>query len=103
VTVDLPAKRSGAFPVTVELFPAFALPVPPAAFTAAVRLAFTGPARRLAKGALVVPPHGTAAVRIPPFASLAPAPDWWDLVHVRVAASDSDWVSIDRSVMVREP
>jgi hypothetical protein len=102
VTVDLPPKRSGPFPVTVELFPAFALPTPPAAFTATVRLAFTGPARPLARGPLVVPPHGTATLRIPPFASLAESPAWWDLVHVRVAGSDSDWVAIERLIPVRE-
>ncbi len=45
VTVDLPAKRGPDFPVTLELFPAFARPVPPASFTAAVQLAFVAPPR----------------------------------------------------------
>jgi tripeptidyl-peptidase-2 len=102
VTVDLPAKRPAAYPVTVELFPAFARPQPPASFAASVRLAYTGPARPLTKGVLVIPAHATAALRIPPFASLAPSSDWWDLVRVRVSGSDSDWVVIERQIQVRQ-
>jgi hypothetical protein len=103
VTVDLPANRAAAYPVTVELFPAFARAEPPASFSATVRLAFTGPARPLAHENLAIPPHGTAALRIPPLTSLAPSPDWWDLVRVKVAGSNSDWVAIERLVSVREP
>jgi hypothetical protein len=102
VTVDLPAKRPAGYPVTVELFPAFAHVEPPASFAAAVRVEFTGPPRPLAHGGLTIPPHGTAALRIPAFTSLAPSPDWWDLVRVTVAGSDRDWVSIERLVSVRE-
>jgi tripeptidyl-peptidase-2 len=101
LAVDLPAKRPPAYPVTVELFPAFARPQPPASFTASVHLAFTGPARVLAKGVLPIPAHAAAALRIPAFASLAPSTDWWDLVRVKVAGSDSDWVAIERTIMVR--
>ena len=101
--VDLPSKRSGAFPVVVELFPAFAHPEPPASFDATVRLAFTGPARPLAQGTLTIPAHGVASLAIPPLTSLAPTPEWRDLVRVKVAGSDSDWVSIERLISVREP
>lgn len=103
VKVDLPSKRSGAFPVVVELFPAFAHPEPPASFDATVRLAFTGPARPLAQGTLTIPAHGVASLAIPPLTSLAPTPEWRDLVRVKVAGSDSDWVSIERLISVREP
>jgi len=103
VTVDLPPRRPAGYPVTVELFPAFAHLEPPASFTTSVRLAFTGPARPLARAVLRIPSHGTAAVRIPPFASLAPSADWWDVVRVKVAGTDSDWVSIERLIAVREP
>ncbi|HVO34552.1 MAG TPA: S8 family serine peptidase [Gemmatimonadales bacterium] len=103
VTVELPSKRPAAYPVTVELFPAFARPGPPPSFDAAVRLAFTGPPRALAKGELFVPAHGIGSVEIPPLTSLAPSPEWWDLVRVKVSGSDSDWVSIDRLISVREP
>ena len=102
VKVDLPAKRSGAFPVVVELFPAFAHEEPPATFEATVRLAFTGPARPLALGTLTVPAHGTASLAIPSLASLAPTAEWRDLVRVKVAGSDSDWVSIERLISVRQ-
>jgi hypothetical protein len=103
VTVNLPEKRGSGYPVTVELFPAFAHLEPPASFAADVRLAFTAAPRPLAHGVLTVPAHGTAALAIPPFASLAPSPDWWDLVRVKASGSDSDWVSIERLVSVREP
>ena len=102
VTVDLPARRPATYPVTVELFPAFAHPEPPASFGATVRLAFTGPARPLSQGTLTIPAHGTATLAIPPLTSLAPTPDWRDLVRVKVAGSDSDWVSIERLISVRQ-
>jgi tripeptidyl-peptidase-2 len=103
VTAELPAKRAADFPVTVELFPAFARPEPPASFGARVRLAFTGPARPLAPSplALAIPAHGTAEVAIPRFTSLAPSPDWWDLLRVRVTGSPSDWIAIERQMAVR--
>jgi subtilisin family serine protease len=100
VKVTLPAKRPAAYPVTVELFPAFAHPEPPATFDAAVRLAFTGAARPLSHGALTIPAHGTASLAIPPLTSLAPTAEWRDLVRVKVAGSDSDWVSIERLITV---
>lgn len=104
VTADLPAKRSATYPVTVELFPAFAHPQPPASFGATVRVAFVGPARSLATLLpLTIPAHGTAEVAIPPFTSLAPSPEWWDLVRVRAAGSSTDWISIERLVAVRRP
>ena len=102
VKVDLPAKRSGAFPVVVELFPAFAHTEPPATFDATVRLAFTGPARPLAQGTLTIPAHGVASLVIPPLTSLAPTAEWRDLVRIKVAGSDSDWVSIQRLISVRQ-
>ena len=103
VTVDLPAKRHGTYPVTVELFPAFAHLEPPARFSATVRLAFTGSPRPLAHGTLPISPHAMAALRIPPLTSLATSPDWWDLVRVKAAGSDTDWVSIERLIAVRQP
>ena len=102
VTVDLPEKRDAAYRVTVELFPAFAHFEPPANFGAIVRLAFTGAAPPPVHGVLTIPSHGTAVLAIPPFASRAPSPDWWDLVRVKLAGSDSDWVAIERLVAVRE-
>ena len=102
VTADLPATRNAAYPVTVELFPGFAHLEAPASFSATVRLEFTGPPHAAAQGVLTIPPHGTAALRIPPLSSLAPSSDWWDLVRVTVAGSDSDWVSIERLVSVRQ-
>ncbi len=107
VTVDLPAKRGPDYPVTVELFPAFARPVPPASFTATVRLAFVGPPRPIAlAGAqspapVTIPAHGSRQVIIPAFQSLASSPDWSDLVRIRVAGSADDWASIERTIGVR--
>ena len=106
VTVDLPAKRGPGYPVTVELFPAFARPEPPASFPATVRLAFVGALRAIAlSGApsptpVTIPAHGSRAVAIPPFASLAPSPDWSDLVRIRVRGTADDWISIEREIAV---
>ena len=108
VTVDLPAKRGPDFPVTLELFPAFARPEPPASFTASVRLAFEAAPRPLAiSGAaaprpVTVPAHGSREVAIPPFASLAPSADWIDLVRIRVGATPDDWKAVQREIEVRE-
>jgi hypothetical protein len=105
VTVDLPAKRGPDFPVTVELFPAFAHPVAPASFAATVRLAFVGPPRALppAGGQLApvtIPARGSQRVEIPAFTSLVTAPEWSDLVRIRVAASADDWIAIEREIGV---
>jgi hypothetical protein len=109
VTVDLPPKRGPDFPVTVELFPAFARAVPPESFTATVRLAFVAPPRPIAlAGApsptpVTIPAHGSKRVAIPAFPSLASSPDWSDLVRIRVAGTADDWISIERTVGLRKP
>jgi tripeptidyl-peptidase-2 len=109
VTADLPAKRSAGYPVTVELFPAFAHPVPPSRFEAGVRVAFVGAPRPIelasarSPSALALTAHGTADVRIPPFAALAPSAEWSDLVKVDVTGQAGDWVSIERQIPIRQP
>jgi hypothetical protein len=109
LTANLPPKRGTGFPVTVELFPAFAHPAPPARFTATVQVAFTGSPRAIelagahSPAVLGLPAHGTAAVRIPTFASLAPSSEWSDLVKVTVAGRDDDWILIERLIPVRQP
>ena len=108
VSVDLPAKRGPDFPVTVELFPAFALPQPPDRFTAAVRLAFVGAPRAIPLGgadtvaAVTIPARGSLGVAIPPFARLSSG-DWRDLVRVTVSGGKDDWVDIVRSFGVSRP
>jgi hypothetical protein len=107
-TVDLPAKRGPDFPVTVQLFPAFALPVPPESFLATVRLAFVAPPRPIAlAGAAtpttaIIPAHGSKRVALPAFPSLASSPDWSDVVRIRVSAAADDWMAIERTVDVRK-
>ena len=109
VTVDLPPKRGPAFPVTVELFPAFAQPVPPAAVTAAVRVAFVGPASAIPLGgadapALVtVPAGGAREVPIPGFQRLAPSAEWRDLVRIRVSGGKDDWMGVEHIYGVARP
>ncbi len=109
VTVDLPPKRGPGYPVTVELFPAFARPEPPASFAASVRLAFVGQPRPIALSGppsptpVTISAHGSRAVAIPPFPSLAPSADWLDLVRIRVAGTADDWVAIERTVGIRHP
>lgn len=108
VTVDLPAKRGAGYPVTVELLPAFARPEPPASFAATVRLAFVGPPKAIAlSGAptptpVTIPAHGSRAVAIPPFPSLAPSLDWSDLVRIRVRGTADDWIAIERTMGIRQ-
>ena len=107
VTVDLPAKRGPDFPVTVELFPAFARPVPPASFAASVRLSFVAPPHALAPAGaptpttITVPARGSQQVAIPAFPSLAASLDWSDLVRLRVSGTADDWISIEREFGVR--
>jgi tripeptidyl-peptidase-2 len=109
VRADLPAKRAAGFPVTVELFPAFAHPVPPAGFPAAVRVAFVGSPRPIelagahSPAAVALPAHGTAMVRIPAFPSLAPSAEWADLVKVTVTGQEGDWITIERQIPIRRP
>jgi subtilisin family serine protease len=107
VTVDLPAKRGPDYPVTVELFPAFARPIPPASFAASVRLAFVGEPRPVGPGGapsaqVTIPARGSQRVEIPAFTSLVTSPDWSDLVRIRVAASADDWIAIEREIGVRK-
>jgi len=107
VTVDLPAKRGPDYPVTVELFPAFARPVPPPSFAATARLAFVGPPRTITlAGAqsptpVTIPARGSTHVAIPPFPSLASSPEWSDLVRIRVTGTMDAWISIERTIGVR--
>ena len=111
VTVDLPATRGPGFPVTVELFPAFARPDPPASFPATVRLKFTGPARTLALGGgasaspapVRIPARGTAQVTIPAFPSLAGSAEWLDVLRIKVNGAPDDWSGIEREFGVRRP
>jgi hypothetical protein len=109
LTVDLPKARSAGYPVTVELFPAFALPTPPASFTARVRVAFLGPAAPLALGGagdtatVTLPARGTAVIRIPPVASQSTGPEWRDLVRFRAMGSAGDWAVIERSIRIVRP
>jgi hypothetical protein len=109
VTVDLPPKRGPGFPVTLELFPAFAQPAPPAAVSAAVRIAFVGPASAIPLGgadapALVtVPAGGAREVAIPAFERLAPSGEWRDLVRLRVSGGRDDWMVLERSMGVSRP
>jgi hypothetical protein len=105
--VDLPAKRGPGYPVTVELFPAFARPEPSPSFPASVRLAFVGPPKAIALSVapsptpVTIPAHGSRAGAIPPFPSLAPSPDWSDLVRIRVRGTADDWIAIEREFGVR--
>jgi tripeptidyl-peptidase-2 len=109
VTADLPAKRGAGYPLTVELFPAFARPAPPPRFPAVVRVAFVAAPRTIelagahSPAAIALPAHGTAVVRIPAFPSLAPATGWADLVKVTVVGRPDDWVSIERQIPIRRP
>jgi tripeptidyl-peptidase-2 len=109
LTVDLPAKRQPDYAVTVELFPAFALPQPPASFPAIVRVAFLGPALPIPLGAgqdtaqVQLPPHGVRQVVIPAFPALATAPPWRDLVRLRIAGREGDWDAIVREISVGSP
>ena len=109
VTADLPPNRGTGFPVTVELFPAFAHPAPPGTFTAMVRVAFVGTPRTIElAGAhspvvLALPAHGTVEVRIPPFASLAPSREWCDLVKVEAVGQEGDWIGIERQIPICQP
>lgn len=109
LVVDLPAKRGGRFPVTAELFPAFALPVPPASFTAHVRVAFVGPGHAIPLGehgdtaTVSLTGYGTAAVRIPGFDHRAPGAGWADLVRLRVMGRADDWAYIERTIPILRP
>lgn len=109
VTVDLPAKRGAGFPVTVELFPAFALPQPPDRFTATVRLAFVGRPRAIPLGgtdatvSVTLAKHGSHTVALPPFPRLATSADWRDLVRVTVSGGKDDWMEIQRTVGLSRP
>ncbi len=102
VTVDLPEKHGAGFPVTVELFPAFAHTVPPASFVAHVRLAFVGSLRSLTPTPVPLAIPARAAVRfaIPPFSTLVPESGWADLIRVRAAGMPGDWVALERQVPV---
>ncbi len=109
VTVDLPAKRGPDYPVTIELFPAFASPVPPASFAANVRLAFVGAPRAIALAGgqapapVTIPARGTAEISLPSFPRLAESPGWRDLVRIKVVGSQDDWVAIEREIGVSRP
>jgi tripeptidyl-peptidase-2 len=106
VSADLPAHRSADYSATVELFPAFAHPQPPASFSARVRVAFVGAPRPLAVTTpLTLPAHGVAGVSIPSFASQAPDADWSDLVRVKVAGAGATdgWISIERLIPIHRP
>jgi len=109
LTATLPPKRGTSFPVTVELFPAFAHPAPPARFTAMVRVAFAGAPRTIelagahSPAVLALPAHGTAEVPIPPFASLAPSREWCDLVKVEAVGQAGDWIGIERQIPICQP
>ncbi len=109
LTVDLPEQRAAGYPVTVELFPAFALPTPPASFTAQVRVEFVGPSAPIPlQGAgdtatVALPAHATAAVRLPAFPSLVTAPEWRDLVRIRVMGKAEDWATIERTIAIARP
>ena len=109
VTVDLPPKRGPAFPVTLELFPAFARPEPPAAFAAQVSVAFVGPALPIALGAadapalVSVPAGGSREVVIPAFPRLAPSPEWRDVVRIRVTGGKDDWMGVERTMGISRP
>ena len=108
LTVDLPEQRAADYPIRVELFPAFALPVPPASFAADVRVAFLGPAQAIPlagqdTAVVSLPPRGVAVVRIPRFAGLATDGGWEDLVDLRVLGSAGDWAVIERTIGVSRP
>ena len=109
-SVDLPAKRDAGFPVTLELFPAFARPEPPARIVASVSLAFVGPATPIALGgadaaaaSVTVPAGGAHEVAIPAFERLAPSSEWRDLVRIRVAGGTNDWMSLERTIGLLRP
>jgi subtilisin family serine protease len=97
--VDLPARRGAPYPVTVELFPGFALPDPPARVEAEMRVSFIGVARALALSdtALRIAPGGTATVRVPPAGAYPSAGEWSPLVRVRAAARADDWAFLERT------
>jgi subtilisin family serine protease len=109
LVVDLPAKRGARFPVTAELFPAFALPAPPASFAADVRVSFVGPGRAIPLGeqgdtaTVSLTGFGTAPVGIPSFDRRAPGSGWTDLVRLRVMGRADDWAYIERTVPIRHP
>ena len=109
VTVDLPPKRGPAFPITLELFPAFARPEPPEQLAASVSLAFVGPAAavRLGEGeapfTATVPAGGARDVEIPAFPRLAPSPEWRDLVRIRVSGGKDDWMGLERTMGISRP
>jgi subtilisin family serine protease len=109
VTADLPPHRDTGYRATVELFPAFARPVPPPRFTADVRVAFVGAPRVIelegahSPATLALPAHGTAEIRIPRFPSLAPSSQWSDLVRLSAVGEDGDWIAIRRQIPVRRP
>lgn len=109
VTAALPAKRGPRYSVTVELFPAFAHPEPPARFPAVIRVSFVGAPRTIeladahSPAPVTLPAHGAAVVRIPPFASLAPSAEWSDLVQMEVVGRQGDWISIRRLIPIRRP
>ncbi len=98
VKTDLPARR-GSYPVTVELFPGFALPDPPARVEAAVRVSFVGAPRPLALAdpALRIAAGGSATVRLPRADAYPLSEDWSPLVRVRAAARADDWVVLERT------
>ena len=47
-----------------------------------------------------LPAHGTGRASIPPFSSLAPSPEWSDLVRVRAVGQEGDWISIERLIPI---
>jgi hypothetical protein len=109
--VDLPEGRTEAFPVQVELFPAFAHDSAPARFDVRVRESFVGdptPLRLVTEAAaapvdtaaLWVPARTGASVTIAGLRTLPPAPLWDDWIRVRVVGGRGDWAAVERLIAV---
>lgn len=109
VEVELPPRRTGPFPLQVELFPAFAHDTAPARYDVRMRVTFVGAARPLQVGvgsaeapadpaSLRIPPRGTAEVTVSGIRPTAPGWDAW--IRVRAADPRAAWVVLERYIAV---
>lgn len=85
VTADLPKDRAGRFMATVDLFPAFGAPVPPASVPAKLRVRFEGEPRVVvARAPLQLRAGAGTVLPLPGLTLFEAAPGWQPVARVRM-------------------
>ena len=119
--VELPPHRATAYPLSVELFAAFAQRAAPARYAVGARFTFGGDGRRVHVSAgaprdaaqpgaeagfadavtLRLPAGGASTVTLGDIVPVSSDPEWDEWVRVRASSRRDDWVAIERYLPVR--